>query len=144
MNSRYAVLSDFQWELISPLMPDSAGKAGRPFKGHRLVTEGIIYRYRAGIPWLDLPGHFGSTKIVWKRHTAATQATAPGTRSWRPCRAAPTPKGLIDWEVSVDSTINRAHQYGTNLPTTRGRIFRITRICSKSLLTMPSASPAAG
>ncbi len=24
--------------------------------------------------------------------------------------------GLIDWEVSVDSTINRAHQHGTNLP----------------------------
>ena len=24
--------------------------------------------------------------------------------------------GLVDWEVSVDSTINRAHQHGTNLP----------------------------
>jgi hypothetical protein len=23
--------------------------------------------------------------------------------------------GLIDWTVSVDSTINRAHQHGTNL-----------------------------
>ncbi|MBB4135152.1 hypothetical protein [Gordonia humi] len=28
--------------------------------------------------------------------------------------------GLIDWDVSVDSTINRAHQYGTNLPRDTG------------------------
>jgi hypothetical protein len=24
--------------------------------------------------------------------------------------------GQVDWTVSVDSTINRAHQHGTNLP----------------------------
>lgn len=24
--------------------------------------------------------------------------------------------GEIDWDVSVDATINRAHQHGTNLP----------------------------
>ena len=24
--------------------------------------------------------------------------------------------GLVDWSVNVDSTINRAHQHGTNLP----------------------------
>ena len=28
--------------------------------------------------------------------------------------------GLIEWEVSVDSTVNRAHQHGTNLPRTTG------------------------
>ena len=28
--------------------------------------------------------------------------------------------GLIDWEVSVDSTINRAHQHATNLPRDTG------------------------
>ncbi len=28
--------------------------------------------------------------------------------------------GLIDWSVNVDSTINRAHQHGTNLPRDTG------------------------
>lgn len=28
--------------------------------------------------------------------------------------------GLIDWEVSVDSTVNRAHQHATNLPRDTG------------------------
>jgi transposase len=28
--------------------------------------------------------------------------------------------GLVNWEVSVDSTVNRAHQHGTNMPPTRG------------------------
>ena len=28
--------------------------------------------------------------------------------------------GLIDWEVSVDLTVNRAHQHGTNLTRTAG------------------------
>lgn len=41
-------------------MPDCTGKAGRPFNDHRLKTDRIIYRYRAGIPWRDLPEHFGS------------------------------------------------------------------------------------
>ena len=29
-------------------------------------------------------------------------------------------KGLISWEVSVDSTVNRAHQHATNLPCAHG------------------------
>jgi transposase len=115
VNSRYAVLSDAQWELIAPFMPDSSGRAGRPFKDHRLVVEGVIYRYRAGIPWRDLPEHFGSWKTVWKRHRRYA-----GDGTWdsvlETMLGHAESRGLIDWEVSVDSTINRAHQHGTNLP----------------------------
>jgi transposase len=32
------------------------------------MTEGIIYRYRASIPWRDLPPHFGPWQSVWERH----------------------------------------------------------------------------
>ncbi|KRE76019.1 transposase [Arthrobacter sp. Soil762] len=115
MSSRYALLSDVQWKFIAPLMPDSSGKPGRPFNDHRLMTEGIIYRYRAGIPWRDLPSHFGSWKTVWKHHR---RNSASGT--WDKVLAAlltrADAQGLINWEVSVDSTVNRAHQHGTNLP----------------------------
>ena len=57
-------------------------------------------------------------------------------------------RGDIDWTVSVDSTITRAHQHGTN--TTRpdqptGGPERITRIWSPASLTgTESAGHAAG
>jgi transposase len=53
--SRDAVLSDDQWARIAPLMPCSDGKQSRPFRDHRQVIEGIIYRFRTGIAWRDLP-----------------------------------------------------------------------------------------
>jgi hypothetical protein len=31
----------------------------------------------------------------------------------------------VDWSVSVDSTVNRAHQHGTNLPRTTGGRFEL-------------------
>ncbi|GGO67679.1 hypothetical protein GCM10010910_30000 [Microbacterium nanhaiense] len=49
------VLSDGDWELVEPFMPATDGKRGRRFRDHRTVGEGIIYRYRAGIAWRDLP-----------------------------------------------------------------------------------------
>ena len=41
------------------MMPKPAAKSGRPFQDHRRIVEGIIYRYRTGIPWRDLPVVFG-------------------------------------------------------------------------------------
>ncbi|MCO4272846.1 transposase [Pseudarthrobacter sp. HLT3-5] len=40
-------------------MPSSDGSRGRPFQDHRPIVEDIIYRFRAGIPWRDLPEAFG-------------------------------------------------------------------------------------
>lgn len=119
MSSRESVLTDAQWELIAPLMPSSRGKPGRPFNDHRLTVEGIIYRYRAGIAWRDLPGSFGPWQSVWKRHR---RYSADGTwdRVLALLLARADAKGLINWEVSVDSTVNRAHQHATNLPRTTG------------------------
>ena len=112
--SRTRVLTDAQWELISPLMPSSDGKQGKPFRDHRQVVEGIIYRYRTGIAWRDLPAQFGPWQTVWKRHRRFA-----GDGTWDRVLAAlladADTAGLIDWQVSVDSTITRAHQHGTNL-----------------------------
>jgi transposase len=57
--SREALLTDAAWERIEPLMPSSDGQRGRPFRDHRQVVEGIIYRLRTGIAWRDLPATFG-------------------------------------------------------------------------------------
>lgn len=49
------------------LPPQRSGK-GRPMRDHRQVVEGVIYRYRCGVAWRDLPGSFGPWQTVWKRH----------------------------------------------------------------------------
>ena len=62
------VLSDGEWARIEPLLPSSAGRRGHPYRDHRQVVEGIIYRLRVGVPWRELPAEFGPWQTVWKRH----------------------------------------------------------------------------
>ncbi|WP_375405686.1 transposase [uncultured Amnibacterium sp.] len=73
---RGPVLSDAQWARIEPLMPVPAAGGGRPFREHRQVVEAIIWRYRAGAPWRDLPESFGSWKTAWKRHRRFSDLTS--------------------------------------------------------------------
>ena len=34
---------------------------------NRLFVEAVLFRFRAGIPWRDLPERFGGRKIVYQR-----------------------------------------------------------------------------
>lgn len=114
MMSRTEVLDDVAWARIAPLMPSSDGKQGRRFRDHRQVVEGIIYRFRCGIAWRDLPVEFGPWQTVWKRHR---RLAADGTwdKVLAMLLAQADHRGLVDWDVAVDSTVNRAHQHGTNI-----------------------------
>lgn len=95
-------------------MPSSQGRRGRPWRDHRQVVEGIIYRYRTGIAWRDLPAVFGPWQTVWERHQAFSQ---DGTwdRIHAQLVAEADAAGEVDWTVSVDATINRAHQHATTM-----------------------------
>jgi transposase len=134
--SRVAVLSDAQWARIEPLMPSSDGQRGRPFRDHRQVVEGIIYRLRTGIAWRDLPGSFGPHQTVSKRHR---RFSADGTWDRIHARlvAEADSGGEVDWVISVDSTINRAHQHATTLsrveqPAGDSRAARAVRAASRT------------
>jgi transposase len=117
--SRSAVLTDAQWELVEPLMPSCEGKRGNRFREHRQVLEGIVYRFRTGVAWRDLPAEFGPWQTVWKRHH---RFSVDGT--WDAILAEllahADAVGELDWTVSVDSTINRAHHHGATLPRDTG------------------------
>ena len=65
---RYA-LRDDQWERIKVLLPGREGYVGGTAKDNRLFVEAVLYRYRAGIPWRDLPERFGDFRIVHTRHS---------------------------------------------------------------------------
>jgi transposase len=109
-----ALLTDVQWAAIERFLPPEKGAMGRPAKPHRPVVEGIIYRYRAGIPWRDLPVDFGPWQTVWKRHH---RWSADGTwdRVLAEVLADADAAGVVDWKVSADSSVVRAHQHATNL-----------------------------
>ncbi len=58
------VISDQQWRRIRPLLTRK-GK-GRKAKHLRRTLEGILWVFRTGAPWRDLPRHFGKWNTVYK------------------------------------------------------------------------------
>ena len=67
MVRRYG-LRDDQWEKIEYLLPDRTDTVGVTAQDNRLFVEAVIDRYRAGIPWRDLPERFGDWKNMHRRH----------------------------------------------------------------------------
>ena len=74
------------------------------------MIDGILHRVRTGVQWRDLPERFGPWKTVYERHRLWS---ADGTweRLLQQVQAAADAAGEIDWDISVDSTIVRAHQH---------------------------------
>ena len=60
-------LRDDQWDRIKDMPPGREGHVGGNAPDNRLFVEAVLYRYRAGIPWRDLPARLGDWKVVHKR-----------------------------------------------------------------------------
>ena len=112
--TRFQLLSDEQWALIEDLLPARTHRQGRPFADARSMVEGIIYRYRCGIAWRDVPAVFGPWQTIWTWHRRLAAAGAWDVLLSRLVAAADA-AGQVDWSVSVDSTIARAHQHATSI-----------------------------
>lgn len=109
--SRGPVLDDEMWARIEPLLPAAKGPMGPPFRPHRPVVEGILFRYRTGIPWRDLPAEYGPWQTVHRRHLNWSK---DGTwdRVLTGLLGEADGAGDLDWAASVDSSIARVHQHG--------------------------------
>ena len=108
--ARQAELSEAAWARIEPLMPQAVGRS-RPWRDHRQVVEGIVHRYRTGVAWRDLPERFGPWQTVWERHH---RFSTDGTwdKLLAILQSEADRRGELDWNVSVDSSVIRAHQHG--------------------------------
>ena len=100
---RYA-LRDDQWDKIKDFLPGREGHVGGTAPDNRLFVEAVIYRYRTGVPWRDLPERFGDGKVVHRRY-----------RRW--CVSGVWSRVFevlaIDADAEfmmIDATIVRAHQ----------------------------------
>ena len=58
------VLRDDQWETIKDLLPGRPGHVGVTAQGNRRFVEAVLYRYRTGIPWRDLPSAWATGRIL--------------------------------------------------------------------------------
>ena len=65
---RYNALRDDQWERIKDMLPGRKGAPGVTAQNTGLSINAVIYRYRVGIPWRDLPPHFGHWNTMARRH----------------------------------------------------------------------------
>jgi transposase len=101
-------LTDKAWAVIEPLLPANAG--GRRWRDHRQVINAILWKLRTGAPWRDLPERYGPWKTA---HERLRRWTADGT--WDKILQAAIVKddavGEVEWIISVDSTVVRAHQH---------------------------------
>ncbi len=104
MSRRYA-LRDDQWERIAHLLPGRQDTVGVTDKDNRLFVDAVLYRYRAGVPWRDLPERFGSWKAVHTRHTRWGESGV-----WENLFKHLAADADNEYAM-IDSTIVRAHQH---------------------------------
>jgi transposase len=102
-------LTDEQWEKIKDMLPGREEDVGVTAKDNRLFLDAILYVARTGIPWRDLPEHFGKWNSVFQRF-----------RRWAKKGVwARIMEQLQDPDLElllVDSTTIRAHQHAAGAP----------------------------
>ncbi len=105
MGIRRYGLRDDQWKRIEGLLPGRDGSIGRPGRDNRLFIEAVLYRYRAGIAWRDLPERFDDFRVV---HTRFSRWAERGV--WKTVFDHLAQDADNEYAM-IDSTIVRAHQH---------------------------------
>ncbi|MBT2457405.1 IS5 family transposase [Streptomyces sp. ISL-86] len=103
-------LTNDQWARLEPLLPLGI-KPGRPqVWTRRQLIDGIRWRTRAGAPWRDVPERYGPWDRVYDLFRR-WQRDGTWQRIFERLQSDADAKGLITWDLSVDSTVCRAHQH---------------------------------
>ena len=111
---RYA-LRDDQWDRIVELLPGREGHVGVTAEDNRLFVEAVLYRYRAGIPWRDLPERFGDWKNTHRRFSRWAESGV-----WARVFAHLAADADNEYAM-IDSTIVRAHQHSAGAQKKRAK-----------------------
>ena len=65
MSARRYELTDFEWSIIAPLLPNEPRGVARA--DDRKVLNGIYWRLRTGSPWADTPERYGPATTCYNR-----------------------------------------------------------------------------
>lgn len=104
MTRRRYELTDREWSIIEPLLPNKP--RGVPRVDDRRVLNGILWRFRTGSPWAEVPERYGPSTTCYNRFVRWRKAGV-----WDRLLAAVSAafEGEI---VMIDSTCVRVHQHG--------------------------------
>lgn len=111
MSQRRYELTDYEWSIIEPLLPNKP--RGVPRVEDRRVLNGIYWRLRTGSPWADIPERYGPYTTCYNRFVRWARLGV-WDRIFEAVSAAYEAS-----EQSVDSSSIRVHQHGANAK--RGR-----------------------
>ena len=102
MSQRCYELTDFEWSIIEPLLPNKPRGVARV--DDRRVLNGIYWRLRTGSPWADIPERYGPCTTCYNRFVRWRKAGV-----WDRLMDAIT--AAYDGDIQmIDSTSIRAHQ----------------------------------
>lgn len=96
-------LTDAEWAMISPLLPNKPRGIARV--DDRRVLNGIFWTLRTGSPWRDLPERYGPYTTVYNRYNRWAKAGIWLRIFETLAKRSPDSLHLID------SSIVRAHQH---------------------------------
>jgi transposase len=118
-------------------------KPGRPpVWTRRQLIDGIRWRTRTGVPWRDVPARYGPWDRVYDLFRR-WQRDGTWKRIFAQLQAEVDVKGLITWDVSVESTVVRAHQHAVGARK-KGQERSLPGASSPSPTIMVSGGHAAG
>ncbi len=106
MSGRYD-LTDFEWSVIQPLLPNKPRGVARV--DDRRVLNGIFWVLRSGAPWRDLPECYGPYTTCYNRFNRWRKAAV-----WDRIMAAITEAYDGDIQM-IDSSVVRVHQHAANV-----------------------------
>ena len=104
MTRRRYELTDREWVIIEPLLPNKP--RGVPRVDDRRVLNGILWRFRTGSPWAEIPERYGPPTTCYNRFVRWRKAGV-----WDRLLAAVS-AGFNGELVMIDSTCVRVHQHG--------------------------------
>jgi len=97
---RFELLTDAQWSLIEPLLPEPRRRRdnrGRPWASNRDCLEGILWVLWTGAAWRFLPDKYPSPATCWRRLKQWEEQDV-WLDAWRTLLGALDGAGLLRWD----------------------------------------------
>lgn len=91
-------LTDEQWALVNPIVPQSKARTGRPARDRRTILNGIFWILHTGAPWRDLPERLGPWQTVY-HHFARWRREGLFGEIIKCLQIRLDDRGLIDWDL---------------------------------------------
>ena len=105
---------DDQWDRIKRSLPGQAGSAGATAADNRMFVDALLYRYRTGVPWRDLPEDLGGWKNTHRRFSRWVKRGV-----WAGILALLAVDADNEYAM-IDGTIVRAHRHRAGAPKADG------------------------